>query len=288
MNSGVEAELARLPRQVEGVDRDAVAAETGTRAEAHEAERLRRRRVDDLPNVDRHPVAELRELVDECDVDRAEDVLEQLRQFRCLRRRHLDDRVDRAAVDVRCVLRALRRDPAEHLRRRLRRPVLAARVDALRRHRKMEAGADLQPGTLLEDREQHFPRRPRPCCRLEHDDLPCVQHLRNPARRRLDDGEVRLALAGERGRERDEDRLGVLQLLVVGRRPYEVPVDERLEALALDVLDVALASIQRVDDRLDDVDEEHAAPRFGEGGRKRQPDVARSDDPDVVRHGAQA
>ncbi len=115
-----------------------------------------------------------------------------------------------------------------------------------------------------------------------------MQHLRDPARRRLDDREVRLALARERRRERNENRLGLLQLLVLHGRPDEALVDERPEALALDVRDVALATVQRVDDRLHDVDEEHAAPRFGKRGRKREPDVAGSDDRDVVRHGAQA
>ncbi len=80
-----EVVLPRLPREVEGVDRDAVAAETGAGLERREPEGLRRRRVDDLPDVDPHPVAELCELVDERDVDRAVDVLEQLRQLRRLR-----------------------------------------------------------------------------------------------------------------------------------------------------------------------------------------------------------
>ena len=89
---GVEAELARLPREVEGIDRDAVTAEAGPGLERHEAERLRRRRLDHLPHVDVHPVAQLRELVDERDVDRAEDVLEELRELGRLGR---GDAVDR-------------------------------------------------------------------------------------------------------------------------------------------------------------------------------------------------
>ena len=80
----IEVELARLPREVERIDREAVSAEPRAGLEAHEAERLRRRGLDDLPDVDMHPVAELRELVDERDVHRAEDVLEQLRQLGCL------------------------------------------------------------------------------------------------------------------------------------------------------------------------------------------------------------
>ena len=73
----------------------------GAGLERLEAERLRRGGLDDLPDVDPHPVAELRELVDERDVDRAVDVLEQLRQLGRLGRRDLVDGVDRRAVDAR-------------------------------------------------------------------------------------------------------------------------------------------------------------------------------------------
>ena len=134
------------------------------------------------------------------------------------------------AVDVGRALRALGRDPAEHLRRRLRRPVLAARIDALRRHREMEVRRPPSARALLEDRLQHLARRSRPRRRLEHDDLALAQHLGDPARRRLDDREVRLALAGERRRQRDQDRLGVLQLGVVGRGADQAVLDERLAA----------------------------------------------------------
>ncbi len=64
-----EVVLARLPREVVGVERDAVPAEAGAGLERLEAERLGGGGVDDLPDVDAHPVAELRELVDERDVD---------------------------------------------------------------------------------------------------------------------------------------------------------------------------------------------------------------------------
>ena len=76
-----EVVLARLPGEVEGVDRDAVAAEAWAGLEAHEPERLRSGRLDDLPDVHPHPLAQHRELVDEGDVDGAEDVLEELRQL---------------------------------------------------------------------------------------------------------------------------------------------------------------------------------------------------------------
>ena len=47
----------------------------------------------------------------------------------------------------------------------------------------------------------------RPRRRLEHDELALAQHRRDAARRGLDDREIRLALAGERRRQRDQDRV---------------------------------------------------------------------------------
>jgi hypothetical protein len=77
-----EPALARLPRQVERIDRNAVAAEARARIEGHEAERLRARRIDDFPHVDVHAVRHQRQLVDETDIHRPERVLEQLDHLR--------------------------------------------------------------------------------------------------------------------------------------------------------------------------------------------------------------
>jgi len=83
------------------------------------------------PN-DSRPVAQLRELVHERDVDRAEDVLEQLCQLGRFGRRDGVHGLERTAVELDGPLGALRRDPAHDLRRVLRRPVLAPGIDALR------------------------------------------------------------------------------------------------------------------------------------------------------------
>jgi hypothetical protein len=58
-----------------------VPADPGPRHEAHKAERLGRRRVDRFPHVDTKLAGEHRQLVDQRDVDVAERVLEQLREF---------------------------------------------------------------------------------------------------------------------------------------------------------------------------------------------------------------
>ena len=257
-------------------------AEAGAGAEAHVAERLGRGRVDHLPDVDPHPVAEDRELVDERDVDRAEDVLEQLRQLGRLGARDLVHGVDRAPIEVGRPAGALRRDPAEHLRRRLRRPVLAARVDALGGHGEEEALARLEPAALLEDRLQQLTRRARPRGRLEHDELALVQHPGEAARRTFHDREVGLALARERRRQRDQDRGRASELVVARRRAHETALDERREAVARDVGDVRLAAVQGGDDVLEHVEEQDAAAGLRERGRERHADVAGADDRDVV------
>src|SRR4029453_17623613 len=78
----LEAALPRLPGKVVRVDRNAVAAQTRAGIERHEAERLCLCRVDDLPDIDLHPVAHQGKLVHEADVDGAERDLEQLDHFR--------------------------------------------------------------------------------------------------------------------------------------------------------------------------------------------------------------
>ena len=87
-----EVELAGAPGEVVRVDRDAVAADARAGPERHEPERLGRRGVDDLPDVEAHPLAQQRELVDERDVDVAEDVLEQLGELGGVGRGQLVDR----------------------------------------------------------------------------------------------------------------------------------------------------------------------------------------------------
>src|SRR3546814_3072876 len=94
----VDAEFARLPRQIERIDRNAVAADARTRIISGEAERLRLRRIDDLEDVEPHPLRDDLHLVDQPNIDGAVDVFEQLDHFRCARRTDRDDMVDETAI----------------------------------------------------------------------------------------------------------------------------------------------------------------------------------------------
>ena len=102
--------------------------------------------------------------------------------------------------------------------------------------------------------------------------------------RRTDDREVGLALLRERRRQRDQDRVGLAQLVVVGRGAQAALVDELLQLRAGDVLDVALAAVQLRDALGADVDEQDGAPGVGEDLGERDADVAGADDCDVTVH----
>ena len=283
---GVEVELARLPGQVEGVDRDAVPAEAGARAEGHVAERLRGGGVDDVPDVDRHPVAQHRQLVDERDVDAAEDVLEQLGHLGDLRRGDLDDRVHGEPVDLGRAARALGGQPADDLRRRARRPVDAAGVDPLRREGQREVAARPQP-RALEDRGQLVARRPGVGRALEDDQLALAQPLGEALGGAEHRGQVGFAVLVQRRRQADQHRVDLPDLIPVGRRADQAGGGQGAQAVARDVLDVRPAGVDLVDLGLDRIEAEDRDSRLGERRRQRKPDVAQTDDPDPGRRRAQ-
>ncbi len=138
---------------------------------------------------------------------------------------------------------------------------------------------------MLEDRQQHLFRRARPRRRLEDDDLSLTQYSGDLPRRRLDDGEVRLALTREWRGQRDQNRVRLAQLLVARGRVDEPALDERSQPLARDVGNVRLAAVESGDDIFDHVDEEDATVGLGERGRQRHADVSGADDCDVVVRG---
>ena len=127
-----DAVLARLPRQVERVERNAVTAEPGAGVEAHEPEGLGLGGVEHVPHVDAHAVVDDLELVHERDVHGAEDVLGELGRFGGARRAHADDLAHRRFVEIRCELARSLVDTPHHLRDRAVLVLLVAGVLALR------------------------------------------------------------------------------------------------------------------------------------------------------------
>ena len=77
----LEVEFAGLPRQVKGIDGDAVPTRTDARIERLETEGFGGGCIDDAPDVDVHLVTEHRQFVHQSDIHRAIRVLEQLRHL---------------------------------------------------------------------------------------------------------------------------------------------------------------------------------------------------------------
>ena len=181
----------------------------GPGIERHEAERLGLRGLDHLPDVDAHPVEDHLELVHERDVDRAEDVLEQLRGLGDPARRDRDHLVERGAVE--------RRGGLGGRRRRRRRPPSGwsscvkslrcpdPRAPARRRARSPSAAAAARS-------PRGWPAPPRRWCRdtswtRARRAGPCRSRFAISRAGRVDVRVVGLAVAAERRRDADHDRV---------------------------------------------------------------------------------
>ena len=271
-------ELAGPPRQIERIHRQAVPAHPRPRLEAHEPVRLRRGRIDDLPDVDAHPVGQDRQLVHQRDVDRAEDVLQQLRHLRDLGGPDADDVIAHLLVQRDGTVTAGFGEAADDLRRRPQRVIGAARIDALGTERQIEVAARRE-ARLLQHRQQPLPRRARIRRRLQDHQLPGLQDPRERAARIQQRPQIGLAVRRQRRRHADQDRVRMRQR----RRPRRRldPVQHRLQALVGDVLDVGLARADRLDLAAVDVHRHHPMALLGERHRKRQPDVSETDDADA-------
>ena len=277
---GREVVLAGLPGQVERVDRQAVAAHSGAWLEAHEAVGLGRGRVDDLPDVDAHAVGEHRHLVHERDVDRAEDVLEQLGELGDLGRRDAHDLVAHGRVDRDRGVGAGRREAADDLRRRAEGEVGPARVHALGREGQREVLPGAQPA-LLEQRHHVLARRAGERRRLEDHGLAAAddsgQRLRGAEQR----AQVRLAIARQRRGDAHEDRVRLVQFDVA--RGERAALLHRGEPRVGDVLDVRSTLAQAGDLALVGVQAHDVATRLSERDGERQADVPEADDADLHR-----
>src|SRR5678815_1723408 len=168
--TALEPVLPRLPRQIEGIDWDAVTAKTRSRVERHETERLSACGLDDFPDVDIHPVRHQRDFVDQTDVDRAERVLEQLDHLGDLRRADGHNRADDRAVQLLGELGADLVHTANDFRDRPRRVGGIPRINAFGRERQVKVLPRFET-TFLERRLDDLVRRTWVGRRFKDDEL---------------------------------------------------------------------------------------------------------------------
>ncbi len=198
----------------------------GARPERHEPEGLGGRGVDDLPDVEAHPLAEQRQLVDQRDVDVAEDVLEELGELGGVRRGELQDRVVDAPQEGRGARRA-RRGQRRRRGAGRRAGALAGSPGLTRSGAK--ARSKSRPATRPD--RSRAPRgsgpvgRAREGRRLEDDELARAEVLADESRPPTAPARGRGPWPGDRGRDADEDRrraspsVASVELLTIRSRP---------------------------------------------------------------------
>ena len=212
----------------------------------------------------------------------AERVLEQLGELGLAGSRDRDGALDDRVVER--LHRGERRlvDARDDLGRVDERPGRVAGVDALGAVAEVEVDADRQAGARLEDRTDELLGGARVRGRLEDHGDAGPQEAGQRGGRRLDVGEVGVALAQRRG---DGDHGDVEAGAGLGLRRMRCSGRSRAprRARRRDVLDVRLAGAESLHPRLVGVVADDGVADVDGAHRERQPDVALTDDEDRVR-----
>ena len=203
--------LEGFPREIERIDRDAVAAQAWAGIEGHIPKRLGGRRLDHLPDVDSHRGVDHLEFVDERDIHRPKDIFHELGRFGGAAARHWYDLADDPAIDLCSTLPTGIGQASEHLGDFPERAARIARVFPFRRVRKVEVTAGLQPAATLENRQNDLLGCPRIGRRLQDDKLAGLQVWRDRPGCVFDVRQIGNTIGCQRCRHADQDCCCVAQ-----------------------------------------------------------------------------
>src|SRR5215470_297202 len=265
-----------LPREIERVDGNAVAADARSRIEGHKAEGLGRRRLDDLPGIDTDLAAGEGELVRKSDVHAAERVLEELRRLGHARVRGLEYAHRHVAVQVRRELGAALRHAADYLGNVGGGEAAVPGVDPLGREGEEDVGADHEPGRL-QTRLYDLLGGAGEGRALEHEQLATMQVREQALERRHDEGDVGLLALPERSGHTDDESIGLPHLIECGGGGEPLARHQGSERLGGDIDQVRLAAIETGHALQVDVDAADREAGLGQLHRERQADIAEAD-----------
>ena len=141
--------------EVEGVDWNAVTAQTGTWVIGREAERLGGGGINHFEDVDTHAICDDLHLVDEANVDRSVDVLQQLGHLSSLGGAYRNNLINGLLVKCDTHIKAFRCMSADHFRDGAGFEVRITRIFTLRRVNEEDILADNQTA-FLHARQQLF------------------------------------------------------------------------------------------------------------------------------------
>src|SRR5712692_6276621 len=272
-----DAVLSRLPCQIEGIEWNAVSPPAGSRIEAHEAEGLGRSRVENLPDVDLHPVEHDLQLVDEGDIDSAENILQELRRLGRPRVGDAHGRRDDMVVKGLGEVAGDRIHAADDLRDGRGPVARVSGIFAFWREGQKEILSAGQSG-VLENPTEQLVRGAGISRRLEDDELTGPETRGDLPRRAHDVTHVGLTLRSQRRRNAYDQDIGLGQAREVGRRAKAAGSVAAGEAIRMQVLDVVASGSECLDLGPIDVETEYRKRSFGEGQRQRQADIAEADD----------
>ena len=273
------AERAHAVRQVVRIDGDAVTADAGSGIERSKAERLRRRGLDGVPQVDLQLVAEHRHLVDQRDVHVAVRVLQQLGELRLATAAGADHGVHERAVERCGALGAVRGEPTDDLRRVLQAVHRVARVDALRREGEVEVHAGHETG-LLQHPTHLGVGGARVGRALEDHEHAGVEMGADALRRPHHGGQVGALVLLQRRRHADDSHVGVGQRGGVGGGA-EAAGEEVGDRGVGDVVHVGATGVQPVHHAWAGIEADHREAGLHGLHHERQTDVAEADDDEL-------
>src|SRR5271157_176767 len=222
----MEVELLRLPREIKGIDWNAVPAEPGSRIERVKAKGFGLGRFDHFPDIYAHAQAELFQLVHQRDVDAAVDVLQKFGHLCRSRRRDRNGAVEDEAIEVPTEVACARIEAADNLGYVAPCYGIVAGILALRREGNIEQvvalharprGVQTTLVQTLENRHQNFFGRAGIGRALQDDQLTRTQMRCDRFCRVADVAEIRLVMFVQRRGNADDDSVYAGDVAVIRR-----------------------------------------------------------------------
>src|ERR1700676_5023566 len=250
-----------------------MAAQAGTRIERHVSEGLGGGRIDNFPDIDIHAQAEHFQLVHQCDIYAAENILEQLGHFRGARGADRNDFSDHLAVKGERGARAGGIYTTNDFRDLRQAILLVAGIFALGRKGEEKIARDVfvlwtnrdfaVEAAFLEDGENELFGGARVGSRFQDDQLTLLQIGLNREGGLLHVAQIGFTAFIEGSRHADDDGVAFLELLEIGGGAEVFAIHKLLNLGLLNVLDVRFAGVEHGDFFRIGIETGNLVARFG-------------------------
>ena len=257
------------PGQIEGIDRNAVAAKSRPGIECLEAEWFALGCLDHLPDINTHSIIKHLQFIDECDVDGAVSVFKNLACLRHFGAGDGNDPDDHSAIKSDREFQAGWIQSPHHLGNGRRRKLRVPGVFALWAESKEKVAPGFQ-SSGCEQGENHLPGGSRVSGALQDDQLAGSEPLCYGLGRVDYIRQVRLAGLGQWSRDTDDDHIRLIESLKGScgfKALFSNPPDCRIR----NVTDVALSLLELGNLDTVDIEPQHRDSPLREGTARGRP-----------------